>query len=110
MLLAIVYIKGPRYLDRFRPHIILFHAFFSPLVSSTENGAWSEMVMTLKRYAEKNGYVLAAVFADSPYDSHYYYVRSDFPESSEIAARIRSTEYYWFATGKKSINYAFATE
>jgi hypothetical protein len=94
------------YLDRFKPHIIVFHAGFSPLVSIEGKGAWFEMVMTLKKYAENNGYVLAAAFGDRPYDTHYYYVRSDFPESAEIIGRIQATEYYWWETGRKATNYA----
>lgn len=95
------------YLDLFKPNIIVWHECFSPLVSyEGGKGPWFEMVMTLKRYVEKNGYVLAAVFGDSPYNTHYYYVRSDFPESTEIVTRIRATDYYWFGTGNKSTNYA----
>jgi len=95
------------YLALFKPHIIVFHGHFSPLVSCEGlTGSFFEMVMTLKRYAEKNGYVLAAAFGESPYDTHYYYVRSDFPESSEIISRIRSTNYTWNSSGRKSINYA----
>ncbi len=94
------------YLDRFKPHIILWHERFSPLTSYEGKGPWYEMVMTLKRYAERNGYTLAAVFGDSPYNTHYYYVRSDFPESEEIISRIRGMDYYWYGTGRVSINYA----
>lgn len=99
------------YLDRFHPHLIVFHEFFSPLVPPREprdarGREWFEMAMVLKAYAEKNGYTLAAVYGDSPYDTHYYYVRSDFPEGTEIVSRIRETEYIWYRTGKKAINYA----
>jgi arabinofuranosyltransferase len=94
------------YLSQFQPHIIMFHATFSPLVPCQGNGAWFRMLMTLKRYAEKHKYVLAAVFGDSPYDTHYYYVRSDFPESEEIINRIRAIDYWWGGTGRKAINYA----
>ncbi len=95
------------YLDRFKPHVIVFHEWFSPLVSPVNtSGRWFEMVMTLKQYAERKGYVLAAAFGESPYDTHYYYVRPDFPESKEIVKRIRETDYHWFATGNKAINYA----
>ena len=71
----------------------MFHEYFSPLVSYEGKGAWFEMVMTLKRYAKKNGYVLAELFDDSPYNTRYYCVRSDFPESTEIINRIRATDY-----------------
>jgi hypothetical protein len=94
------------YLELYRPHIIMFHAYFSPIVPPRGEGAWFAMVMVLKNYAEKNGYSLAAAFGDSPHDTHYYYVRSDFPESAEIIRRIQDTDYFWFDTGKKSTNYA----
>jgi hypothetical protein len=94
------------YLSQFQPHIIMFHAYFSPLVPCQGNDAWFEMVMILKRYAEKHKYVLAAVFGDSPYDTHYYYIRNDFPESTEIINRIRAVNYWWYGTGRKAINYA----
>jgi hypothetical protein len=91
------------YLDRYRPEIILFHAYFSPAVRAAgariENRSlgprWYQMVMTLKGYAEHNRYVLAACFGRNPHDTHYYYVRSGFPESAEITARLRSLDYYW---------------
>jgi arabinofuranosyltransferase len=100
------------YLDEFRPQVIVFHAYFSPLVPPRTNpndlaNAWHRMTLTLKEYAESRDYLLAAAFGDSPYESHYYYVRSDFPESARIArqlARLRS--YTWYASGKKAINYA----
>jgi len=97
------------YLGALQPHVVMFHASFSPLVSCQGTGAWFEMVMTMKRYVEKNGYVLAAVFGENPYDTHYYYVRSDFSESKEISSRIQTTEYFWHRTGRKAINYALLT-
>jgi hypothetical protein len=102
----------PAYLDRYKPHVIAFHAYFSPLVPPRLTApnlaqAWFRMTITLKEYAEQRGYVLAAVFGESPFDTIYYYVRPDFEDSGRIITRISSmTKYYWFATGKKSINYA----
>ena len=101
-----------QYLDRYQPHVIAFHAYYSPLVPPklTEKNLaqdWFRMTITLKDYAESHGYVLAAVFGDSPYDAHYYYVRPDFEDSQQIVNQISSmSRYYWFTTGKKSINYA----
>ena len=61
----------------------------------------------MKQYAEVNGYVLAAVFGDSPYDTHYYYVRTDFEDSERLIEQISTLKnYYWPTTGKRSINYA----
>jgi len=97
------------YLARFKPHIIMFNVGLSPLVSWEGSGAWFETVTTLKKYAEKNGYVLAAEFGAGPYSTHYYYVRSDFPESSEIISHIQTMDYRWYANGRKSINYALFT-
>jgi hypothetical protein len=65
----------------------------------------------MKEYAESNGYVLAAVFGDSPYDTHYYYVRTDFVDSKRLIEQISSMKkYHWPTTGKKSINYAIYSE
>ncbi len=100
------------YLDKYRPQIIAFHAYFSPIVPPklTEinmSQDWFRMTITLKQYAEARGYLLAAVFGDSPYDTHYYYVRADFADSHRIFQQISSMQkYYWFSTGKKSLNYA----
>ncbi len=100
------------YLDQYKPNVIVFHAYFSPLVPPrlTEKNlsqSWFRMTITLKDYAEKHGYVLAAAFGDSPYEVHYYYVRPDFEDSTTIVHNISTMKnYYWFSTGKKSINYA----
>jgi hypothetical protein len=72
------------YLD-LSPHLIVFHAYFSPLVpaSRAEKDVahdWHRMTLTLLDYAESHDYVLAAAFGDSPYESHYYYVRADFAD------------------------------
>ncbi len=100
------------YLDQYKPDLIVFHAYFSPLVPPklTESNLaqdWFRMTITLKDYAESRGYVLAASFGDSPYETHYYYVRSDFPDSDKLVRAIAGMRnYFWYATGKKAINYA----
>jgi len=101
-----------QYLDQYKPHLIVFHAYFSPLVpprliQKNMTQDWFRMTITLKDYAESHGYRLAAAFGDSPYETHYYYVRPDFPDSARLAHDIASMkDYYWFGTGRKSINYA----
>lgn len=68
---------------------------------------WFSMTILMKTYAEENGYVLAAVFGDSPYDTHYYYVRPDFEDSENLIERISEfRDYFYPTTGKRSINYA----
>ncbi len=100
------------YLDTYKPQIIMFHDYYSPLVSPKLTEAnlaqpWFSMTILLKTYAEENGYVLAAVFGDSPYDTHYYYVRTDFEDSKRLIEQIsKMRNYYWPLTGKRSINYA----
>ncbi len=100
------------YLDQYKPEIIMFHDYYSPLVPPKLTDAnlaqrWFSMTITMKEYAEANGYVLAAVFGDSPYDTHYYYVRSDFEDSKRLIEQIsKMKKYYWPTTGKRSINYA----
>jgi hypothetical protein len=100
------------YLDLYKPNIIVFHAYFSPfipprIIEKNLSQSWFRMTITLKEYAESHKYILAAVFGDSPYETHYYYVRSDFKDSSTIVHEIEAMKnYYWFSTGRKSINYA----
>lgn len=104
------------YLDLYKPELIVFHAYFSPLVPPRLNDRnlgqdWFRMTITLKQYAESHGYILAAAFGDSPYETHYYYVRSDFPDSAKIVQTISGMKaYYWFATGRKAINYALLAQ
>jgi hypothetical protein len=100
------------YLDRYRPEVILFHAYFSPGTAQTGDRvegrslgpAWYRMVMTLKTYAERNGYVLAAVFGRNASDTHYYYVRAGFARSREITDRIRALDYQW--DGEPTVDFA----
>lgn len=100
------------YLDLYKPHIIMFHDYYSPLVPPKLTEAnlaqrWFSMTIMLKTYAEENGYVLAAVFGDSPYDTHYFYVRPDFEDSANLVERISEfRDYFYPTTGKRSINYA----
>jgi hypothetical protein len=102
------------YLDRYRPEVILFHAYFSPgtpdhgerVETRSLGRAWYRMVMTLKGYAESRGYELAACFGRNPTDTHYYYVRRGFPQSREIVARLRALDYYW--DGEPTVDYAAA--
>ncbi|MBL8099722.1 MAG: hypothetical protein JNK81_11105 [Anaerolineales bacterium] len=100
------------YLDEYKPHIIMFHDFYSPLVPPKLTDAnlaqrWFSMTILLKTYAEENNYVLAAVFGDSPYDTHYYYVRNDFEDSKRLIVQISQFRNYFYpTTGKRSINYA----
>jgi len=91
------------YLDRYRPEVVAFHAYFSP--GTPDSGdrierralgpRWYRMVMTLRKYAESRGYVRAAVFGRNAYDTHWYFVRSGFPQSDEIVARLRGLDYWW---------------
>ena len=100
------------YLDEYKPHIIMFHDYYSPLVPPKLTEAnlaqrWFSMTILLKGYAEDNGYILAAVFGDSPYDTHYYYVRPGFEDSKRLVEQIsKFRDYFYPTTGKRSINYA----
>lgn len=99
------------YLDRYKPNVIMFHGYFSPLepprlIDRNLSQDWFRMTITLKDYAESHGYILAAAFGDSPYEAHYYYVRPDFPDSSQIVNRLQRMRYDWFLTGRKALNYA----
>jgi hypothetical protein len=96
------------YLNRYNPEVIMFHTDFSPLSpppESAEAGSWLAMVLTLKQYAEANGYELAAVYGSSPRDTHYYYVRPGFPDSAAIIDGIRAMEAEGYIFGGRSINF-----
>jgi len=91
------------YLERYHPELVMFHAYFSP--ESPDDGsraarrglgpAWRETVWVLRAYAEARGYTLAAVFARSAHESHYYYVRPGFLDHDAIVAAVRVGEYPW---------------
>jgi hypothetical protein len=91
------------YLDRYRPEVVVFHAYFSPGTPDSGDRVegralgprWYRMVMTLRGYAESRGYVRAAVYGRNPYDAHWYFVRSGFPQTDEIVARLRALDYWW---------------
>jgi hypothetical protein len=89
------------YLDRYRPEVILIHAYGGPAGpgESREMGAlgrpWNQMVAMLQSYSEERGYELAACFGPSEGNRHYYYVKKGFPESGEIVERLRGLDYHW---------------
>jgi len=63
------------YLDRYRPHGIMFHgpAILVPSVNRDDfRPEWMSMVRTLKRYAEDRGYVLAVRFRLRNGRVHWY--------------------------------------
>jgi hypothetical protein len=94
------------YLAKIQPEVIMFHADFSPVYPKKEAGdAWGSMLMTLDTYARDNEYVLAAAYGDSPVDTHYYYVRPDFPESADIVTFIRSLNGGAYHYGSHTVDY-----
>ncbi len=98
------------YLAQNNPEIIMFHAYYSPMVPLEDaNGdAWNEMTLTLQAYAEANDYELAAAYGVIPFNTHYYYVRRDFPDSAAIIKQIQETDYYWVmdVADRTSIDFA----
>jgi hypothetical protein len=88
------------YLDKYKPQVIVFHAYFSPVVKpGPKHGLfytkeWFDTVMTMKSYAEKRKYSLAACYGADPFDTIYLYVRSDFPDSKAIVERLRRLTSY----------------
>jgi hypothetical protein len=86
----------------------MWYGYFSPthpLAPELNGSPWSLQVLTLKKYAERNNFTLAAVFGISPVETHYYYVRSDLPENNEIVRSIRSSAYAWYDHGRKCKNF-----
>ncbi len=94
------------YLAKIDPEIIMFHADFSPLNPKEEAGdAWGEMTLMLDDFARSNGYVLAAAYGESPVDTHYYYVRPDFPDSEEIVNFIRDLDDGGYRYGSRTFDF-----
>lgn len=100
------------YLATTAPELIVFHEFHSPAVGIRRRcrPEWFAMTQVMQQYAEANQYELAACYGDSPYDTHYYYVRRDFVDSAEMIRRIREMDYSWNGTGRRAVNYALLTE
>jgi len=96
------------YLKRNNPQIIMWHEDLLPgsPPSNERDRAWFKMIGIMKDYIERNNYELAAAFGESPYKTHNYYVSKDFPDSKEIMKRIRTMDYPWYRSGRRSINYA----
>jgi len=94
------------YLREKHPELIMFHAYFSAVTKPHVSNDWDAMVMVLKDYAERNGYILAGDFGETPNDTFFYYVRPDFADSATIIRRIREADYTWMSTGAKCLNFA----
>jgi hypothetical protein len=99
-------------LEQENPEVIIFHASFSPVLQPSQNlswpfpSAWFAMVMTLKDYAEHRGYRLAGSYGSYPDDTHYVYIRQDFPDSPEIIRRFRALMSVWKTRAVPIINFA----
>jgi len=101
------------YLDRYRPEVVMFHAYYSPLQApgpraerSGLGPAWFQMCRTLQAYAERRGYHLAAAFGREPSHVHAYYVRPGLTDSAALEAAIRQLDYVWYQDGQRSTNFA----
>lgn len=104
----------PEYLDQWDPEVLMFHSFFSEAsLELGQDGAsnafqrhWNEMAYVLHQYAIDRGYILVADYGVSIFDTYYYYVKRDFPDSQEIINAIQDMTYREWETGEPSFNYA----
>ena len=96
------------YLSTWRPSVVMWHDYFSPLSKpqAGREGPWVSMVQTLQHFVRDRGYVLAAAFGRSPEQAHYYWVAADLPDCAEIVERIRGLEYAWPNGGAPALNLA----
>lgn len=101
------------YLDNYKPQLIMFAADYpfnaqlklnnpESLDKRTKN--WLRMITTLKDYAEKHDYFLAAIYSPDSSAAHYYYVNRNFDGSHDIINEIRQVEYHWIANPHKCWN------
>jgi arabinofuranosyltransferase len=94
-------------LERERPELILFHSFQSPLVPARlGNDDWSMMIRTLETHAQRHGYILAAAFGPTPFETHTYYVRRGSPDTEAIVEGIRAIRYVWYVDHQPTVDYA----
>jgi hypothetical protein len=95
-------------LENANPEVIIFHAYFSPIVQSPYwmPASWGKMVMTLKGYAERKGYRLVGAFGEDPHDTSYVYVRQDFADGPEISERFRTLMDGWNKRAVAVVNFA----
>jgi len=101
------------YLERYRPEVVMFHAYYSPLEepgpraeTSGLGPAWFRMCRTLQSYAERRGYRLAALFGREPSHVHAYYVRAGLPDAAALATAIEGFDYVWYQDGRPATNFA----
>ncbi|HVT18460.1 MAG TPA: hypothetical protein VHQ90_20070 [Thermoanaerobaculia bacterium] len=95
-----------KFLEEQQPTVIMFHAYFSPLTTVRGEGDWFQMTYTLLRYAKDNGYVLAACYGVWPYDTHYYYVKPNLPETAAIIHLIQRAHYTWLGSPASALDFA----
>lgn len=98
------------YLAQNDPAIIMYRAQYSPITPKRSLwGDWSAMLDTLETYAQRNNYILAAAWGDSPWFAHYYYVKPGLPDTDTLVALIRQSPYHWHETeleaGNEAVNY-----
>ncbi len=80
------------YLDSVHPDVILYHDAAVP-----DPPQWGEMVAKLRAYAEKNGFILAAVIERAgPRFLHVYWVRADNPDAEAIIDAITGVEGFTY--------------
>ena len=76
------------YLDSVQPDIIMYHDVDNP-----NPPRWTDMVATLRDYAESRGFVLAATIErKGPNDLHVYYVNPRNPDAEALIKVITSQE------------------
>ena len=107
------------YLNRYKPEIINFYA--DAIIDSTDDVAnriaadihaqkWFRMTLAANSYAIHNNYTLAAIYGHNRNSVQYYYIRRDFPESAEICALIRGTDFYTAESNEKCQNFALLSD
>ncbi|HTL48319.1 MAG TPA: hypothetical protein VL688_09720 [Verrucomicrobiae bacterium] len=92
------------YLKRLSPDLIMFHAVKGEAADDMGGrywyGRWNVMVRTLHAYAEKKGYLLAAIIETGKSSFYWYYVKGALPDEAGILKAVTdhpSLRYYYRA-------------
>jgi hypothetical protein len=94
------------YLDQYKPELVMIHDYWSPGTPKIRpQKKWAVMTDTLEAFLAKRDYQLVACWGRKPDNTHFYYLRKDFPDYAPIKNLIANFEYTWHEDGKVALNF-----
>jgi hypothetical protein len=85
------------YLEDADPDVIVFHAYYTPLVKPEHSDRnWTRMVTTLHQFATCRDYSLAGIFAAGFAEAHYFFVKPEWEGAAAFTKALRAQPYRWW--------------